>query len=157
MKCVKCPSCRKIIAVGGRGKRVGRTAEGGSFFMCYFFRTWVWSLPCLVSLSVAFFVKDLSKFLHGFLQVVTWICQNWYMDFSKLLYGFVKIDWCIFLSCYMDLSKLILGFIYIKLLHGFVKVVFLFLALCQILQILQRKPSWSLNKISKLIKASALN
>ena len=35
---------------------------------------------------------DLSKLLHGFLLVETWICENWYMD------------------CYLDSSILIHGF-----------------------------------------------
>ena len=63
---------------------------------------------CLV-LSVCqspFFVKDLSKFLHGFLQVVTWICQNIYMDFSNMSHRFVNVATCICWSCYVDLSKL---------------------------------------------------
>ena len=38
---------------------------------------------------------DLSKFLNGFLYVVTWICQNWYMDSFKLIHGFVKVVLCI--------------------------------------------------------------
>ena len=29
--------------------------------------------------------------MHGFLQVVTWICQSCYMDLLKLLHGFVKV------------------------------------------------------------------
>ena len=42
---------------------------------------------------------DLSKLIHGFLQVVSWICQIWYiwiplscnMDLLELLHGFVKV------------------------------------------------------------------
>ena len=54
---------------------------------------------------------DLSKLIHRFLLIVTWICQNWYMDFfSNFLHGFVKIDyWMDF--CYIDLSKLFYVFL----------------------------------------------
>ena len=38
---------------------------------------------------------DLSKFIHGFLLVVTFIFQSSYMDLSKLLHGFVKVVLCI--------------------------------------------------------------
>ena len=34
---------------------------------------------------------DLSKLWHGFLSLITWICQDWNMDFSKLLRGFIKV------------------------------------------------------------------
>ena len=34
---------------------------------------------------------DLSKFIHGFLLVVTWIFQSSYMDLSKLFRGFVVV------------------------------------------------------------------
>ena len=125
MRWAKCPSCRKIIAVGGRGKRVGRTAEVGSFFYVLFFigpesNHW---LPCLVSRLVDFCSN-------------CWIGQSCYMGFSKLLHGFVKIDGRNSLSCYMDFSKMTHGFLkfstwtcqishhdLFKLLHGFVKVV----------------------------------
>ena len=40
---------------------------------------------------------DLSKVIHGFFQVVRWICQNWDTYFSKLLH--------------MDLPKLIRGYL----------------------------------------------
>ena len=33
---------------------------------------------------------DFSKLLHGFVKIVTWICQNCHMDYSKLLPEFVK-------------------------------------------------------------------
>ena len=32
---------------------------------------------------------DFSKFMHGFLEIVTWICQTCYMDLFKLLHGLV--------------------------------------------------------------------
>ena len=83
-----------------------------------------------------------------------WICQSCYMYFSRLLHGFVKVDMLISISCWMDFSKLIIWSGYmdlIKLLNGYVKVFYVFLALCQ------TKPSWSLTKISKLDEASALN
>ena len=66
------------------------------------------------------FKLDLSKLFHGFLLVVRWICQNWYLDLSDLLHGFVKIDTWSSLSCYMDL---------LELLRGFVKVVCIFQSL----------------------------
>ena len=56
------------------------------------------------------------RLIHGFILIVTWICEVLYMDFSKLLLGFIKIDPWVSLSCYLDLSKL---------LH-------VFLALCQV-------------------------
>ena len=46
----------------------------------------------------------MSKLVHGFLFVVTWICQNWYMDFSK-------VDKWICPSCYMNLSMLFFVFL----------------------------------------------
>ena len=54
---------------------------------------------------------DLSKLFHGFLWVVTWICQNWYMDFFEFGNGFVKIVTWISLSRYLYLSKLLYGFV----------------------------------------------
>ena len=60
---------------------------------------------------------DLSKFIHGFLLVVT---------------GFVKVDMDFF-NCYMELSKL---------LHGFVKVVAWICKSCSMYFVLcQTKPS----------------
>ena len=63
------------------------------------------------------FSLDLSKLFHGFLLVVRWICENWFLIFSDLLHGFVKIDIWSSLSCYMDL---------LELLRGFVKVLCIF-------------------------------
>ena len=37
---------------------------------------------------------DFSKLIHGFVLVVTWICQTCYMDLLKLLNGFVKLVTC---------------------------------------------------------------
>ena len=74
--------------------------------LIYFYLAQVWSLPCLVSKSlrpsvlvVGLDMLHLSNLLHGFLQVVTWICQIWCMDFSRMLHGFVKIDTWICHSC----------------------------------------------------------
>ena len=55
---------------------------------------------------------DLSKLFYGFLYVVTWFCQKWYMAFSKLLHELSKLlaTW-ICLCCYMDVSKLLHAFL----------------------------------------------
>ena len=53
---------------------------------CY--GTWIF-LGCYMDLS------KMSKMIHGFLKVITWFCQNWFMDFSKLLYGFSKVVLCV--------------------------------------------------------------
>ena len=49
---------------------------------------------------------DLSKLLHGFVKIdtwislsVTWICQGCRMDLSKMLHGFIKVVTCICQSC----------------------------------------------------------
>ena len=48
------------------------------------------------------FLKLLDM-LHGFLEVVTWICQSWYTWISLSCFkDFFKIDTWISLSCYMD-------------------------------------------------------
>ena len=57
------------------------------------------------------FVKIDKGGINGFIEVVTWICQNCYIDFSKSLYGFVIFHTWISLSFYMDLPKLILEFL----------------------------------------------
>ena len=73
------------------------------------------SLPCLVSHSLnlhCWIFLKLLDMLHGFLEVVTWICQVWYTWISLSCFmDFFKIDTCISLSCYMDLSKLLFGFV----------------------------------------------
>ena len=47
---------------------------------------------------------DLSKIMHGFHLIVTWICQNLSMNFSKGLHRFVKdATWI----CYIDVTKLL--------------------------------------------------
>ena len=42
---------------------------------------------------------DFSKFLHGFVNIDSWISLSFYMDLSKLLHGFVKVDTWIFQRC----------------------------------------------------------
>ena len=48
---------------------------------------------------------DFSKLLFRIVkidtQIITWICQNWYIDFSVLVHGFVRVVTCICQSCYM--------------------------------------------------------
>ena len=62
-----------------------------------------WKSLCQFPCWILFKLLDLSKLLHGFIEVVKFICQNWYMDFSELLCGFVKVPTWICQSSYMDL------------------------------------------------------
>ena len=57
-------------------------------------------LPCLVAKSSSLLLTNFVQI--GFIKVVRWICQNWYMDFSESLDGCVKIDTWISLSYSMD-------------------------------------------------------
>ena len=57
--------------------------------------------------------------LNGFVKIDKWISPSRYMDLSKLING----------SCYMDLSTLLFGVV--KVLNRFVKVFYVFLAICQ--------------------------
>ena len=62
---------------------------------------------CLV-LSVTESVSQSLLLLNfvqiGFVKVIRWICQNWYMIFSDFLHVFVIID-----TSYMDFSKMLHG------------------------------------------------
>ena len=102
-------------------------------------------------------LKDHSKISYNFISIISSLPQSLCPCFEfcsncwfclKLLRRFVKINLWISLTCYMDLSKYM---DFSEMLPGFVKVVYIFLALSQ------TKPSWSLIKISKLFAASVLN
>ena len=69
------------------------------------------------------------------------ICPKCNIDFSKFWHEFICFD--------MDLSKTLYGFL--EVVAWVYRVVYLFLAICQ------KKTSWSLTKISKLVEASPLN
>ena len=58
--------------------------------------------------QIAGFVKVVTSIS---LLVVTGICQNLCMDFSEFLHGFVNMDTWLSLSCYTEVSKLIYGFL----------------------------------------------
>ena len=64
-------------------------------------KTQVWSLPCLVTPSLRALVEFRTNY---------WICPNWYMDFSKLLmilskliHGFLWVVTWICQRCYIEL------------------------------------------------------
>ena len=65
----------------------------------------------------------LSRLIHGFRLVVTWMCQIFYM-----LHEFVKIDAWISLNCYMGLSN---TWISLSCYMDLTKLFYVFLALLQ--------------------------
>ena len=76
-----------------------------------------------LALSVSHWFRALVVQI-GFVKVVSWICQNWYigislicyMDLSKFIHGFLLVVTWIFQSSYMDLSKLFRGFVVVVVL-----------------------------------------
>ena len=79
---------------------------------------------CLV-LSVTESVSQSLLLLNfvqiGFVKVIRWICQNWYMIFSDFLHIFVIID-----TSYMDFSKLLQEFVKIDSIEKFLLFLILF-------------------------------
>ena len=76
---------------------IWRWGWGSVSSLLNFYQTQVRSLLCLASPCsrwILFKLSDVTKLLDGILEVVTWICQNWYMNFSKLLHWFVKVALC---------------------------------------------------------------
>ena len=72
-------------------------------------KTQVWSLPCLATPSLRALVEFRTNY---------WICPNWYMDFSKLLmilskliHGFLWVVTWIFKDATLNWLKLLHGFV----------------------------------------------
>ena len=65
------------------------------------YRSQVRSLPCL-SLSQSLLLLNFAQ-IFEFIKVVRWISVSSYMDLTKLIHGILQVLTWIWQSCYMDL------------------------------------------------------
>ena len=68
--------------------------------------SWIDPFVSWISLSCNL---GLSKLIHGFLSVVTWICRIWWMNLLNWYSHFFYVVTWICQSCYMDLLKFLYG------------------------------------------------
>ena len=79
----------------------------------FFYQAQVQSLSCLVPESVSTRVEFCSKFymvsllLRGFVKIDIWISLNGYLELSKLMHWFSDVITCICQGWYVDLSTVV--------------------------------------------------
>ena len=111
-------------------------------------------LPCRsLTPSCEFNCLICQSFFHGFLQVITWICQNctWislncHFYLSNLIHGFLCVETQICQNLQVYFSQLLHRSCQVDLLTWF----HVCIVLCQ------TKPRLSLTEISKIVEISAL-